>query len=216
MSTQPNEKLIAQLTWRYAVKQFDPARKISEPLWKSLEEALVLTPSSYGLQPWKFIVVTDPETKLRLRAASWNQSQVTDSSHLVVFAVQNTIDEAYVNRHLDRLAEVRHVPREGLKGLGDRIAGDLVKGPRHAEIREWATRQIFIALGNFLTSAATVDVDTCPLEGIQPEKYDEILGLTALGVGTVVAAAAGYRHPDDKYGRQAKVRFRPEEIILHR
>jgi nitroreductase len=216
MSNQPHEKLLAQLNWRYAVKQFDPAQKISDPVWKSLEAALILTPSSYGLQPWKFVVVADPETRVQLRAASWNQAQITDSSHLVVFAIPKVVDEAYVHRHLDRVAEVRQSPRDALKGLGDRIIGDLVKGPRQAEIKAWATRQAYIALGSFITSAAVVDVDTCALEGIQAEKYDEILGLSPLGFNTVVAAAAGYRHPEDKYGRLAKVRFSPEDTILHR
>jgi len=216
MSNQPHEKLVGQLSWRYAVKQFDPWRKIPNHVWKSLEHALVLTPSSYGLQPWKFVIVTDTETKAKLRAVSWNQAQVSDSSHLVVFAIPNVVDEAYVNRHLDRTAEVRQISREGLKGLGDRIVGDLVKGPRQQEIKAWATRQVYIALGNFLTSAAVLDVDTCALEGIQPEKYNEILGLTSLGLSAVVAAAAGYRLADDKYSKVPKVRFRHEEVILHR
>jgi nitroreductase len=214
--TIAHNDLLTSLRWRYATKQFDATRKIPADTWASLEEALVLTPSSYGLQPWTFVVVSDPELRARLRGLSWNQAQITDSSHLVVFAARRSVDEAYIGRFLDRTAEVRGVARESLDGFGKRIAGDLVKGPRAADISSWAARQAFISLGNFLTAAALLGVDTCALEGIDPDGYDEALGLSSLGLRTVVAATAGYRLAEDKYGALPKVRFRPEEVILRR
>ena len=210
------DDLLAPLRWRYATKQFDAASRIPDDVWAALEETLVLTPSSYGLQPWTFVVVTSPETKALLRPASYGQAQITDSSHLVVFAAKRSLDATYIGRFLDRSAEVRGVPREALDGFGKRIAGDLVSGSRSQDIFGWAGRQAFIALGNFLTAAALLGVDTCAMEGIDPDKYDAILGLEALGLRTVVAAAAGYRHADDKYAAQPKVRFPAGELILRR
>lgn len=216
MSTIPGESLLEQLTWRYATKKFDPAKKVSAADWAVLEEALVLTASSYGLQPWKFIVVTDPALKAKLRPASWNQSQVEDCSHLVVFTAQTDVTEADVDRFVARIAEVRGVTEESLAGYKGYMVGDLVKGPRHAIIHEWAARQTYIAMGNLLTSAALLGIDTCPFEGIEPAKYDEILGLKGTGYATVAACPVGYRSNDDKYASAPKVRFETKDIVEHR
>ncbi len=216
MSAAHPETLLAPLRWRYATKQFDPSLRVPDELWQALEEALVLTPSSYGLQPWTFVVVTDPAVKAALRPVSYGQAQITDSSHLVVFAAKCSLDEAYVRRFVDRSVEVRGIPRESLASFEKRIAGDLVHGPRSQEILAWATRQVYIALGSFLTSAALLSVDTCALEGIDPDKYDAILDLEPLGLRTLVVAAAGYRLGSDKYAAIPKVRFRAEEVILRR
>lgn len=216
MSTIPGESLLQQLNWRYATKKFDPAKKISAADWATIEKALVLTPSSYGLQPWKFIVVTDPALKAKLRPASWNQSQVEDCSHLVVFTAKADITEADVDRFVARIAEVRGVSTESLAGYKGYMVGDLVKGPRHAVIQEWAARQTYIAMGNLLTSAALLGVDACPFEGIEPAKYDEILGLQGTGYTTISACPLGYRADDDKYAATPKVRFEAKDVVEHR
>lgn len=216
MSTIPGESLLQQLNWRYATKKFDPAKKISAADWATIEKALVLTPSSYGLQPWKFIVVTDPALKAKLRPASWNQSQVEDCSHLVVFTAKVDITEADVDRFVARIAEVRGVSTESLAGYKGYMVGDLVKGPRHAVIQEWAARQTYIAMGNLLTSAALLGVDACPFEGIEPAKYDEILGLQGTGYTTISACPLGYRADDDKYAATPKVRFEAKDVVEHR
>lgn len=209
-------ELIQQLNWRYATKVFDPARKIPAELWEQLEQALVLTPSSFGLQPYRFIVVTDPALKARLRPASWNQSQIEDCSHLVVFLAQNDMTEASIDEYLARIAQVRGVTAESLSGYRSFMVGDLVQGPRHAIIQEWAARQTYIALGNFMTSAAVLGVDTCPLEGLVPAQYDEILGLAGSGYRTVCACPAGYRSEADKYATLPKVRYAKDRLITHR
>jgi len=216
MSTITGESLLQQLNWRYATKKFDPTKTISAADWAVLEEALVLTPSSYGLQPWKFIVVTDPALKAKLRPASWNQSQVEDCSHLVVLAAKKDITEVDVDKFVARLAEVRGTTIESLAGYKGFMMGDLVNGPRHAIIHEWAARQTYIALGNLMTAAAMLGVDACPFEGIEPAKYDAILGLEDSGYATISACPLGYRSVDDKYASAPKVRFEAAEIIDHR
>ncbi|MBI4911555.1 MAG: NAD(P)H-dependent oxidoreductase [Acidobacteria bacterium] len=212
----PPARLLEAQRWRYATKKFDPARPIPPELWAALEETLVLTPSSYGLQPWKFLVITDPALKTRLRSASWNQAQVEDCSHHVVFLAREALSETDLDRFLARTAELRGQSLESLAGYKGYMMGDLVTGGRSAEIREWAVRQVYIALGNFMTSAALLGVDTCPMEGLNPVKYDEILGLKGSGYRTVVACPAGFRAAGDKYAAAPKVRFPLEEIIERR
>jgi nitroreductase len=208
--------LLDQLKWRYATKVFDPARKIPAELWEQLEEALILTPSSFGLQPYKFVVVTDPALKAKLRPASWNPGQIEDCSHLVVFLAQDDMTEASIDEFLARIAEVRGVSTESLGGYRGFMVGNLVEGPRHAVIQEWAARQAYIALGNFMTSAAILGVDTCPLEGLVPEQYDAILELAGTGYHTVCACPAGYRSDADKYATLPKVRYPKSRLIINR
>ena len=208
--------LVQQLKWRYATKKFDATKRIDPATWSALEEALVLSPSSYGLQPWKFLVVTDPALKAKLRVASWNQAQVEDCSHHVVFLVKRDLGLPEIEHYVDRIAEVRGVSRESLAGYRGYMVSDLAEGPRAKTINEWAARQVYIALGNFMTAAAVLGVDTCPMEGLVPAKYDEILGLEDSGWATLCACPAGYRAADDKYADAPKVRFPREEVIEHR
>lgn len=210
------EKLIESMEWRYATKKFDPTKKINEKTWELLERALILTPSSYGLQPWKFIIVQDPQLKEKLKASSWNQSQVTDCSHHVVFAIKEKLDEAHIDHYIHQIAKVRGQEAASMEGFKKMMMGDLVSGSRSKVISEWAARQTYIALGNFMTAAAVIGVDTCPLEGIDPVKYDEILGLTDSGWRVVVACPAGYRADDDKYSSTKKVRFDAKDVIIHK
>jgi nitroreductase len=205
--------LLENLNWRYATKQFDPAKPIAPDIWTALEDALVLTPSSYGLQPWKFLIVTSPELKAQLKPLSWNQPQVTDCSHYVVFAIQKNMTAEQVDRFMARTAELRGGTVEEMAQYRNIIVSDLVDGARSFSINEWSTRQAYIALGNFMTSAALLGVDTCPMEGIEPVNYDRVLGLSAKGFATVVACAAGYRSEADKYASLAKVRFLKSEVL---
>jgi nitroreductase len=215
MATLLPQDLLRRLQWRYAVKAFDPNHKIPNACWDSLETALQLTPSSYGMQPWKFIVVEDQGLKEQLRAASWNQKQVTDCSHFIVFTHHPDVQESDVDRFLSAMAKARKIPIENLAGYKKVIQNDL-NGPRKAMIAEWTARQCYIALGNFMTSAALVGVDTCPMEGLDPAKYDEILGLKDTRFRTVVACAAGYRAADDRFAAEAKIRYPKSEIIERR
>jgi len=207
--------LLACLQWRYATKQFDATKIISAETWSALEDALVLSPSSYGLQPWQFFVITDPAVKSALRPHSWNQAQVTDCSHHVVFAIRDAVDMPLVDQLITRTAEVRSTPVESLAFYRDMISSDIINGPRSQQSAHWAGLQTYIALGNFMTCAALLGVDTCPMEGFDPLKYDEILGLPEKGFRALVACSAGYRSATDKYATSRKVRFDKSHIIQH-
>jgi nitroreductase len=134
---------------------------------------------------------------------------------MVVFAIKEKMDEAHIDRFISQTAKIRKIDVTSLEGLKKVITGDLVTGPRGQFITEWAARQAYIALGNFMTAAAVIGVDTCPLEGINPVKYDEILGLTGTGWKVVVACAAGHRSDEDKYATTEKVRFDASDVIVH-
>jgi nitroreductase len=208
------ETLTGALNWRYATKKFDSTKKIPAELWSALEDSLVLAPSSYGLQPWRFVVVTDKDTKARLSSASWGQTQPADCSHYVVFAGRKNYDLKDVERFMQRTAQVRG-SSESMSQYSALIAGSIERARKGGYLDTWMAKQSYIALGQFMTSAAVLGVDTCPMEGIDPAKYDEILGLTQLGYGALVACAAGYRSPEDKYSSAPKVRFEPSEVVIH-
>ena len=214
MNKIDHDQLIGQLNWRYATKQFDPQRKISAQDWATLEEALVLSPSSFGLQPWKFVVVTDQATREKLVAVSYGQDKVAKASHLVVFAIKKNLGEKDIDDYVNRIVEVRGVPRESLAPYRDAMVGSLVKGLDETKRNAWSTKQVYIALGNFLASAALLGIDACPMEGFDPAKYDEILGLDKLGLGAAVIATAGYRAETDQYSRAKKVRFSREQVLV--
>ena len=217
MATTTPESLVQQLQWRYATKQFDPQRKIPAHVWAALEQSLILTPSSYGMQPWKFIILNqDASLRERLVACSWGQRQVADSSHYVVFAVRTEITISDVETYMDSIAAVRQIDKSAVEPLKKMIEGGVVRGMNATQQHEWACRQAYIALGNFMTSAALLGIDTCPMEGIDPAKYDEILGLQGSGYATCVGCAAGYRHETDKYAKLAKVRYTAQQVIENR
>lgn len=202
---------LGQLNWRYATKQFDPTKQIPIETWQVLEQSLVLSPSSFGLQPWKFLVIRNPEIRQQLVEHSWGQKQVMDASHLVVFAIKQNLDVAYVDRYVARMAEVQQVTTEALQGFGNVVKGFI--GNPSLDLNAWATRQVYIALGEYMTTAAILGVDTCPIEGFIPAKYDEILGLTSTGYASVVVCPAGYRAADDKYAAKPKVRFATQDVL---
>ncbi|MCG3205357.1 MAG: putative NAD(P)H nitroreductase YfkO [Elusimicrobia bacterium] len=207
------QQLVQGLNWRYAVKKFDPTQKISPEVWKSLEAALVLTPSSFGLQPWRFYVITNPDIKNKLVPVSWNQKQVAEGSHVVVFAIRKNLAEVDVDRFLGRTAEVQKVPLESLGKYKKVLLRFLAQPSDKFNVNEWAARQVYIALGNFMTAAALLGVDTCPMEGLEPSKYDEILGLEKEGYATSVVCVAGFRASEDKYATLPKVRYATEDVI---
>ena len=216
MPTISSANLLQQLNWRYATKRFDSARKIPAKTWSALEQALVLSASSFGLQPYRFLVIEDPALRAKLRPFTWDQPQVIEASHYVVFARKLIMTEADAERFIGLIAATRNVAAASLVGYRDLIVSDLVKGPRSAWVREWTARQTYIALGNLLTSAALLGIDACPIEGLDPAQYDAILGLAEKGFSTVCACALGYRSADDKYAHLAKVRFPANELIEKR
>lgn len=211
MAAATPDQLLQQLQWRYAVKRFDPARKIPAETWAALEQSLVLSPSSFGLQPWKFFVIENPELRQRLLPLTWNQMQVTQASHLVVMAVREPFGMHDIDRHVARIAEVTGTPAERLAGYRRTVSG-FINDPNF-DPTDWAKLQVYLALGVFLASAALLGVDACPMEGFQPRAYDEVLGLPEKGYASVVLITAGYRSADDRYATGPKVRYPVEEVI---
>ena len=211
-----NEHLEQQLAWRYATKYFDPAKKISARDWASLEASLLLAPSSFGLQPWRFITISDPALRAKLRAHSWNQSQVVDASHYVVFAARTTFDLSLVDEALQHTAEVREVALSTLEGGRSTISNFITALNDRNAIEPWCTHQLYLALGMLLTSAALLQIDACPLEGIDPNFYNEILDLPRRGFSAKVACALGYRSDRDLGATLKKVRRSAQDIIERR
>jgi nitroreductase len=203
------------LKWRYATKKFDASKKIPAADWKVLAESLQMAPSSYGLQPWQFLVVENPELREKLKAASWNQSQVTDSSHYVVLVYKEKLDTEHIQKHINNVADARGVSHESLDGFKNMMVENLVNGPRAQTIDVWAQRQTYIAMGFLMETAALMKIDACPMEGLDPAAYDKILGLEGSGWKTVATVALGYRSADDAYQNLKKVRFNDEHVLKY-
>lgn len=213
MSYIAPKNLVHALNWRYATKIFDATKKISGEVWDAIEQTLVLTPTSYGLQPYKFLIVQDAATRNALLPNSWGQKQVVDCSHFVVFLARTDMKEADVDKLIQRTTSVRNLPIDALAAYRGMMLGDVVNGPRGKMAHEWAARQCYIALGNLMTAAGLLGVDACPMEGINPVEYDKILKLDGTGYKTVVACALGYRSAEDKYAKLAKVRFETKDLV---
>jgi nitroreductase len=211
VETQPD--IVKALKWRYATKKFDPTKKIDDQTWAILEEALRLSPSSFGLQPWKFVVVTDQKVKDQLAAISFNQKQPIDCSHLVVLSRVDHLTAHYIEKFIDYSAKVKNVPVESLKIHKDMMLG-FAGSQSEEELAAWSSRQVYIALGTLLTAAALLGVDACPMEGLDRDAYDKLLGLPEKGCRAQVLCALGYRAADDKYSQLPKTRFPSSDVII--
>jgi nitroreductase len=213
MTLSPDQ-LLAALRWRYATKSFDSTKKIPATTWEAIEESLVLTPSSFGLQPWKFLVIQDPGVRGNLLGESWRQLQVTEASHYVVLTARTDLDASDIDAWMERMGEVQASPVETLASYRGVIAG-FAQAMSHEARHAWNVRQAYIALGQLMASAAVLGVDACPMEGISAAGYDQVLGLAGSGYATVVACALGYRAAGDKYAAIPKARFERTRIIRH-
>ena len=214
MNLEVNTKstYIDDLNWRYATKKFDSEKKLSQEDLNTLLESIQLSASSYGLQPYEVIVVKDEEIREKLKAAAWNQTQITDASYLLVFANLKSVSENYVDTYLDNIAETRNLNRADLKGMEDMIKSTTLQLPADAQ-NTWAAKQAYIALGNLLSAAANLKIDTCPMEGFDAAKFDEILGLQDKNLTTAVIAPVGYRSEEDQYQHLSKVRKSKSDLI---
>ncbi|MFM9959494.1 MAG: NAD(P)H-dependent oxidoreductase [Phycisphaerales bacterium] len=212
MNTSPSA-LTEALRWRYAVKKFDASRKVPAEVWSALEQSLVQAPSSFGLQPWKFIVITNQQIKDQLPAISWNQTQPKDCSHMVVLAGRKTMAADDVERYVKRIIEVRDIPGDPMRGYKDMMLG-MVNSMPAPDLDNWAAKQVYIALGFLMESCALLGIDACPMEGIVAPEYDKLLKLPEMGYTAVVGCAVGYRAADDKYAAYPKVRFTTDDVIV--
>ena len=208
------DKLLASLRWRYATKKFDPTRKIPAAAWDAIEESLVLTPSSFGLQPWKFLVIRDPGIRANLSQESWQQPQVTEASHYIVLTARTDLNSADIDAWMNCMAEAQGGSLEAVAPLRGMIEG-FAQAMSHEARHAWNTRQVYIALGQLMASAALLGIDACPMEGISTAGYDQVLGLEGSGYSTVVACALGHRSADDKGAGMPKARFDRSRVIAH-
>lgn len=205
-------ELITQLNKRYATKVFDASKKLSEKDLNNLLEAIRLSASSYGFQAYKILVVENAQIRNQLREAAWNQSQITDSSQLLVFAVDTKFDEKGVDQFVELTAKTRGLNVEDLASYANMMKGSF-SNPRE-QVVAWLTRQVYIALGFGLVASAAMNIDSCPMEGFDNASFDKILGLEELGLKSVALLAVGYRSDDDNYQHLAKVRKTKEELFI--
>ncbi len=199
--------------WRYATKKFDSTKKISNEDLNTLKEAIRLSSSSYGLQPYKVIIVENPELRAQIQPAAWGQSQIVDASHLIIFANRTTINDTEIDAFFDKISKTREIPLEALSGYQDFMKGKINDLSEDAQ-NIWNSKQTYLALGNLLNAAAELKIDVTPMEGFVPAQVNEILGLNELGLNASLIATVGYRHEEDATQHQKKVRKSNEELFI--
>ena len=202
------------LEWRYATKQFDPSKSIGETDLETLQQAIRLSASSYGLQPYSVLVISDTELREELRSACWNQTQITDASHVFVFACKKDFNQELIDSYLDLVSTTRNLPLESLEGYGDFMKSKLLQLPQESKTT-WASHQAYLAAGNLLSAAAELQIDTCPMEGFEKERVDAILNLKEKGLTTTLIVPVGYRSTSDQTQFYKKVRRSSEELFIH-
>lgn len=208
-----HKQILESLNWRYATKQYDSSRVVAPNDLETLLEVMRLAPSSAGIQPWKFLIVTDPQVRQELRAAGYGQPQFTDASHLIIFCRRTDLDSGIVTQLVQKTAEVRKQKVAELDGLRELAAGT-ISSKEGQQLDSWAARQVYIPLGMLLESAALLRIDASPMEGFDPAAFDKILKLKEKNLASVVVCALGYRSADDKYSAAKKVRFAQEDVFI--
>lgn len=204
---------IETLQWRYATKAYDATKKIIPAQLERLFEALRLAPSSFGLQPYTFISVENTDLRSRLREAGYGQPQITDASHIIVFAVPKTIDDAFVDAFVELTATTRNAPVESLAEYAQMMKG-AINAMTPENRKEWAARQAYIALGVLLCAAANENIDATPMEGFNTAAFDSILDLETRGLESKAIVALGYRSENDAFAKLPKVRRSKDELIV--
>ena len=208
-----SHKIIDQLKWRYACKSFDDQTKLSSAQIDLLKEAFNLTASSYGLQPLKLLVISNQELKKILVGASMNQKQIKQCSHLLVICTKTAVSPDFVRSYFDLVMEQRGTQEQVLAPFRDFLLKEMSEmTPQNQEI--WMAKQAYIALGNLLTVCATQGIDSCPMEGFDPQQYDEILGLSARGLRAVLLLPVGRRSKEDQFASFAKVRRGTDQVVI--
>ncbi len=205
--------IVDALQWRYATKRFDATRQVSTEDIETLKQAINLTASSFGLQPYRLLVIKNEALKAQLREASYNQPQLTEASHIFVLASKTEMSPEYIDDFIRRTADARGIALENLEGYGTYIKG-AVGGKSAEDIAAWNSRQAYIALGTLLATAAELRLDACPMEGFEAAKFDDILGLAELGLTATVIAPVGYRSTEDQTNGAAKVRLPLDTFVV--
>ena len=204
---------IKHQNWRYATKKYDATKRVSDANIHLLQEAIRLAATSYGLQAFKVLVITDPETKQKLQPASWGQSQIVDASHLFVFLNQTKISDEEIDLFMQNTSETRNIPLDKLASYGDFVKKTIQKMEPQS-LSHWTAKQTYIALGNLLHAAAELQIDTTPIEGFDSQQYNEVLRLTEKGLNAAVVAAVGYRSSEDITQHLPKIRKKTEDLFI--
>lgn len=205
-------KIIEDLHWRYATKKFDPSKILSVEQLHVLKESIRLTASSYGLQPFKVLIVESKEIREVLATASYGQRPVVDASHLFVFCAATNLDHADVDAYMDRISSVRKIEPAHLEGFSNGIKTSF-EDKSADEIFKWTSKQTYIALGQLLHTCASLRVDALPMEGFDASEYNQILNLDVQNLSATLACPVGFRHADDISQHSEKVRKSSEEFF---
>ena len=207
-----NNTIIDDLNWRYATKKYDAEKKISSADFEIICQSLRLVPSSYGLQPIKYIVINDKSMREKLLPLAYNQPQITDASHLIVICSNRNVSPKMVGEHISLMSETRNIPLEDLSKFGENMNASFAKLSAE-ELCEWTAKQAYISLGHIMHTCANLRIDATPMEGFNKLSFDEALNLTSNNLQSVLLLALGYRSPEDKLSSLPKVRKPLSEII---
>lgn len=204
---------IDALKWRYATKKFDDSKILSREKIEILKKAFNLTATSYGLQPIKLLIISEKKLQNELLPFTFNQKQISTASHVFVLCVERKIDKGFIDAYFKMVHRVRATPEEVLSPFRDSLVGDFENKPEE-EIKAWATNQAYLALGTLLTVCATEGIDSCPIEGFEPESYDRALGLEKLNLHSVLVLPVGHRAQDDMFSEFKKVRREITDTVI--
>lgn len=199
--------------WRYATKKFDATKIITTEDLDTLKEAIRLSSSSYGLQPYKVILVENPELRAKIQPSAWGQSQIVEASHVIVFANEINFGTTEIDNYIKNTSETRAIPAQSLQGYADFMKANITALSEETR-NNWTAKQTYLALGNLLNAAAELRIDVTPMEGFVPAEVNEILGLEALGLNATLIATIGYRHEDDATQYYKKVRKSNEDLFI--
>lgn len=205
--------VIEHLKWRYATKKFDSSKKLSEKKVNLLKEAFNLTPTSYGLQPIKLLVISNKKIQEKIREHSFNQRQVADASHLLIICAKNNITEKDINAYFDLEIEIRKTAPEIVNKFRQQLI-NILQNKTTEERKSMATKQAYIALGNLITVCALEKIDTCPMEGFNALEVDKLLNLPSQNLSSVLLLPVGYRAEGDFMSKLQKVRKPLQETVI--
>ncbi|MET7028992.1 NAD(P)H-dependent oxidoreductase [Sediminicola luteus] len=205
---------IKNLEWRYAVKKFDSEKILSNDKIERLKKAFNLTATSYGLQPIRMVVVQNKELQEKLVASSYGQQQVSQASHVLIICIERVVDKEFIVKYFDRVKNIRNTSDSIITPFEDALVSSFSKKDIK-EVKDWATNQAYLALGNLLTVCAFEEIDSCPMEGFSPEAYDELLELEQYGLSSALVLPVGYRAQDDMFADMKKVRRPLKDSIIY-
>ena len=205
--------VIDQLQWRYATKKFDETLLLSKEKIATLKEAFNLTATSYGLQPVKLVILSNKELQCQLVPHTMNQQQVAQASHVLIFCIEKQIDQAYIASYFNRVQGIRQTPDRVLQPFKQFLINDFEKLNQN-QIELWAMKQAYLTMGNLLTVCAVEHIDACPMEGFDPEQYDQLLELNKRNLKSVLVMPVGHRAADDAFANLKKVRKELKNSVI--